>query len=448
MTPTVRAYLSAVAALFAGVLATFVLVNPTQWQANFSASEGQLSSWNETQATGVAVGCVLVVAACAVLLRAASTRPAWITTVVATAVLIAARLTVSGVSDLDQLTLLYYAKCLAGGVLLGATVAAVWSRPIARLVLVGAVGATFVVAHTAHVGWQPSTSVLGEPFWWILIPALVLAAVCTVVDDAAPGNVDRETVIGVIVAVVTLALAHRLLAEWIERQTGSQFRQWVVIALCLVLVVALTEFWARRLDSPFLLAATAVAAVTPFVATTLWWGHLRLTPWIPVAIGVVAVAAGVAISLLRVSPLVGLAALAVIPLFAAIEPTPDSRVWFLVQLAVLGLGIGLVLGSTLPDHAATAALGLAIPLLALVFTTGVRVTTVFETFTAFTPDRVDVIDYVRHDAYTGNHVEIALPQTPLFTLDRTAAVAMLLVVVFCALAIRGLRKEQPAPRPE
>lgn len=448
MTPTVRASLSAVAALCAGVLATFVLVNPTQWQANFAATESQLSRWNDTQSTGVAVGCVLVVVAGAVLLRASSTRPAWITAVVATAVLIAARLTVSGVGDLDQLTLLYYAKCLAGGVLLGAAVAAVWSRPIPQLMLVGAVGATFVVAHTAHVGWHPSTSILGEPFWWILIPTLVLAAVCVVLDDAVPERIGRDTAIGALAAVVTLALAHRLLGEWIDRQSGSQFRRWVVIALCLVLVVALTEFWARRLDAPFPLAATAVAAVTPFVATTLWWGHLRLTPWIPVMVGVVAVAAGVAVSLLRVSPLLGLAALALVPLFATIEPTPDSRAQFFVQLAVLGVGIGLTLGSTLPDSAATAALGLAIPLLALVFTTVVRVTTVFETFTAYTPDSVDVIDYVRTDAYTGNYVEIALPPTPLFTFDRTAAVAMLLVVVFCALAIRGQRRQQSTALPE
>ena len=72
--------------------------------------------------------------------------------------------------------------------------------------------------------------------------------------------------VGVLAAVVTLALAHRLLGEWIDGQTGSRFQEWVVIALCLVLVVALTEFWARRLGSPFLLAATAVAAATPFVA--------------------------------------------------------------------------------------------------------------------------------------------------------------------------------------
>ncbi|NKT44302.1 hypothetical protein GS676_15835 [Rhodococcus hoagii] len=446
MTPTVRASLSAVAALFAGVLATFVLVNPPQWRSSFNASEGQLSSWNAAVPTGVVVGCALAVVTCALLLRASSTRPAWIGAVVATAVLIAARLTVSGVGDLEQLTLLYYAKCLAGGVLLGAAVAAVWARPIPRLALVGAVGATFVVAHTAHVGWHPSTSILGEPFWWILIPALVLAAVCVVLDDAVPERIDRETAIGALAAVVTLALAHRLLGEWIDRQTGSQFRQWVVIALCLVLVVALTEFWARRLDAPFLLAATAVAAVTPFVATTLWWGHLRLTPWIPVMVGVVAVAAGVAVSLLRVSPLLGLAALALVPLFATIEPTPDSRARFFVQLAVLGVGIGLTLGSTLPDSAATAALGLAIPLLALVYTTVVRVTTVFETFTAYTPDSVDVIDYMRTDAYTGNYVEFA--PTALFTFDRTAAVAMLLVVVFCALAIRGQRRQQSAALPE
>lgn len=447
MTPTVRASLSAVAALFAGALATFVLVNPTQWQAGFNATESQLSRWNDTQSTGVAIGCVLAVVACAVLQRASSTRPAWIAAVIATATLIAARLTVSGVSDLDQLTLLYYAKCVAGGVLLGAVVAAVWSRPIPRIALVGAVGATFVVAHTAHVGWTPSTSILGEPFWWILIPALVLAAACAVVDDATPERIDRETAIGVLAGVVTLAVAHRLLAEWIDGQTGSQFRQWVVVALCLVLVVALTEFWARRLDSPFLLAATAVAAVTPFVATVLWWGHLGLTPWVPVAIGVVAVAVGVAISLLRLSPVIGLAALALVPLFTVVDPAPDSRARFLVQLAVLGVGVGLALGSTLPEHAGAAVLGLAIPLLALVFATVVRVTTVFETFTALVPDSVDVIEYVRDDADTGSFVQYHTP-TPSVAFDRTAAVAMLLVVVFCALAVRGLRKPPSAPRPD
>lgn len=438
MTPTVRASLSAVAALFAGALATFVLVNPTQWQAGFNATESQLSRWNDTQSTGVAIGCVLAVVACAVLLRASSTRPAWIAAVIAAATLIAARLTVSGVSDLDQLTLLYYAKCVAGGVLLGAAVAAVWSRPIPRLALVGAVGATFVVAHTAHVGWTPSTSILGEPFWWILIPALVLAAACAVVDDAAPERIDRETAIGVLAGVVTLAVAHRLLAEWIDGQTGSQFRQWVVVALCLVLVVALTEFWARRLDSPFLLAATAVAAVTPFVATALWWGHLGLTPWVPVAIGVVAVAVGVAISLLRLSPVIGLAALALVPLSVLIAPgATDNRVWLLVQLAVLGVGIGLALGSTLPGPAATAALGLAIPLLTLVFTEVVGVTTSFVTYRG------------AYEPLAGVPLSTGWTAiSPTTTLDRTAAVAMLLVVVFCALAVRGLRKPPSAPRPD
>ncbi|MFM1725954.1 hypothetical protein ABEU20_004577 [Rhodococcus sp. PAM 2766] len=438
MTPTVRVSLSAVAALFAGVLATFVLVNPTQWQANFAATESQLSRWNDTQSTGVAVGCVLVVVACAVLLRASSTRPAWITAVVATAVLIAARLTVSGVSDLDQLTLLYYAKCLAGGVLLGAAVAAVWSRPIPQLTLVGAVGATFVVAHTAHVGWHPSTSILGEPFWWILIPALVLAAVCVVLDDAVPERIDRETAFGALAAVVTLALAHRLLGEWIDRQTGSQFRQWVVIALCLVLVVALTEFWARRLDAPFLLAATAVAAVTPFVATVLGQDYLWLRPWVPAVVGVVAVAVGVAVSKWLRVPIIAVAVLALVPLSVLIAPAAtDNRAWVLVQLAVLGVGIGLALASTLPDSRAVAALGLVVPLLSVVFTAVVGATTSF------------VIYSGAYEPLPGVPLSTGWTAiSPSTTFDRTAAVAMLLVVVFCALAIRGQRRQQSAPLPD
>ena len=449
MTPTVRASLSAVAALFAGVLATFVLVNPPQWRSSFNASEGQLSSWNAAVPTGVVVGCALAVVTCALLLRASSTRPAWIGAVVATAVLIAARLTVSGVGDLEQLTLLYYAKCLAGGVLLGAAVAAVWARPVPRLALVGAVGATFVVAHTAKADWAPSTSALGEPFWWILIPALVLAAVCAVVDDATPERIDRDTALGVTLAAVTFALAHRLLGEWVDRQTGSQLQQWVVVALCLVLVVALAEFWARRLDAPFLLAATAVAAVTPFVATVLGQEYLRLRPWVSVAVGVVAVAVGVAVSLARRMPMIGLAVLALIPLSVLVAPgTTDNPGWVLVQLAALGVGIGLGLGSTVPNRAATGALGLAVPLLSLVFARVVGVTTSFVIYSgAYEP--LPGVPFARSqdDSYTGNRVLIN-SSMPTITFDRTAAVAMLLVVVFCTLAIRGQRRQQSAALPE
>ncbi len=378
MTPTVRASLSAVAALFAGVLATFVLVNPPQWRSSFNASEGQLSSWNAAVPTGVVVGCALAVVTCALLLRASSTRPAWIGAVVATAVLIAARLTVSGVGDLEQLTLLYYAKCLAGGVLLGAAVAAVWARPVPDSRSSARSARRSWSRNTAKADWAPSTSALGEPFWWILIPALVLAAVCAVVDDATPERIDRDTALGVTLAAVTFALAHRLLGEWVDRQTGSQLQQWVVVALCLVLVVALAEFWARRLDAPFLLAATAVAAVTPFVATVLGQKYLRLRPWVSVAVGVVAVAVGVAVSLARRMPMIGLAVLALIPLSVLVAPgTTDNRGWVLVQLAALGVGIGLGLGSTVPSRAATGALGLAVPLLSLVFARVVGVTTSF-----------------------------------------------------------------------
>ncbi|MCL2534235.1 MAG: hypothetical protein FWE39_08715, partial [Nocardiaceae bacterium] len=320
MTPNVRLYLSAGAAAFAGVLGTFVLVSRPQWKPLFAASERQLDDWNSTLPTGVAVGCVVAVLAYAALQRAGSARAAWVSAVVATAVLIAARLTMSGMGDLEQLTLLHYVKCVAAGALLGAAVAAAWARAVPRLTLVGAVAATVVVAVTAH-GVAPSTSVLGEPFWWVLIPAIVLAAVCAVVDTDTPARADAGTVREVIAAAVTLAVAHRLLGAWVDGQSESNFRLWVVVGLCLVFVVALTEFWARRLDAPFLLAATAVAAASAPMKTLLAQDYTRLEPWIPVTVGVVAVAAGMAAALGRPSPTVGVAALAALPLWIAIDPT-------------------------------------------------------------------------------------------------------------------------------
>ncbi|RVW01234.1 hypothetical protein [Rhodococcus xishaensis] len=447
MTSNVRSSLSGVAVLFAGILGTFVLISPPQSGSMFSATARQLEAWNRTLPTGIAVGCVLAVIAYAAMQRAASVRPAWIVAVVATAVLIAARLMVPGVSNLDQLTLLYYTKCVAGGVLLGAAVAAGWSRALPRLLLTGAVMSTFVVAHTAHTAWSPSTSMLGEPFWWVLVPALALAAVCVVIDTEEPARTDGTVVREVIAAVVTLTLAHRLLGEWIDGQSGSRFRLWVVVGLCLVLVVALTEYWARRLDSQFLLAATAVAAAAPFVTTVLAGGHLRLTPWVPVTVGVAAVAVGVSVGRWRPAPLAGLATLALIPLITAIDPTStDSQAWFLAQLAVLGVGIGLALGATLPDTGALAALGLVVPLLSLVFTTVVGTTTTFETFTAYAPltsrDTEPLRLYAESDSFLTALVDQSAPH---ITFDRGAAVALLLVVVFCALAIRGLRA-RPVPR--
>ncbi|MGF7119990.1 hypothetical protein [Rhodococcus sp. AG1013] len=443
MTTNARLSLTAVATAFAGVLGTFVLISRPQWGPLFSASERQLDDWNAALPTGVAVGCVVAVLAYGALQRAGSARPPWITAVVATAVLIAARLAVSGVSDLDQLTVLYYTKCVAGGVLLGAVVAAAWSRALPRLALTIAVAATFVVAHTAHSDWTPSTSMLGEPFWWVLVPAIVLAAVCAAVDTDTPARADAGTVREAIAAVSTLAVGHRLLSAWIDGQSGSRFRLWIVVGLCLVLVVALTEFWARRLDSPFLLAATAVAATAPMVTTLLADDHLRLQPWLPVAVGVTAVAAGVAIALRRPSPLIGLCLLAVIPLWTAVDPTAtDSRAWFLVELAVLGVGIGLALGSTLPDGGAVAALGLVVPLLSLVFTTLVGVTTSFVVYSGSYEPLPDVPFNMPNGLSTSEAIEIFVDSDPWpsnVTFDRGAGVALLLVVVFCALAIRGLR---------
>ncbi|QBJ95815.1 hypothetical protein ERC79_07420 [Rhodococcus sp. ABRD24] len=427
MISNVRAPLSAVAALLAGALATFVLVSPPEWRGAFSASGRQLESWLDTVPTAIAVATVLAVLAYAALQRAGSVRPAWISAAVASAVLIGVRLMVSGAGGVDQLTLLHYAKCVAAGVLLGATVAAVWTRPLPRLTFVAAVASTFVVAHTADTGWEPSTSTLGEPFWWLLIPVVVLTVACAVVDADAPAKADAALVRNVAAAVVTLALAHRLLGAWIDGQTtDSTLQQWVVIGVCLVLVVALTEFWAQRIESPFLLAATAVAAATALVASQLaQW--TRIEPWLAVVVGTTTVVVGLATSMRRPTPSIGLAVLALVPLSTAVDPDfGNEGVWLLVRLAVLGLGIGLTLGSTLPDSGAVASLGLVVPLLALVFTEVVTTTRTVITYNgAYEP---------LPGVPLSSGYDTLLPPAP----NRIAGIALLLVVVFCALAIRGL----------
>ncbi|CAM2978604.1 Integral membrane protein [Prescottella defluvii] len=442
---TAQTTLATAAALFSGALGTFVLISPREWRGEFNASGRQMESWLDTLPTAVAIGTVVAVLAYAALQRAGSVRPAWISGVVASAVLIAVRLSVSGAGGVDQLTLLHYTKCVAAGVLLGAAVAAAWARPLPRFALVVGVAATFVVAHTARADWTPSTSALGEPFWWVLVPTLVLAAVCAVVDADGPAESERDITLQAIAAVATLALAHRLLGAWIDGQTtNSRLQLWTVLAVGLVLVVALTEFWARRLDSPFLLAATAVAAATPFVTTlisrTVTQDYLREESWVLVVVGFAAVAASAAVARWRPAPVLGLAVLALIPLSAVIDPSPgNGRVWVLVPLAVLGVGIGVALGSTLPDSGALASLGLVVPLLSLVFAEVVGVTS---RFVFYSGSYEPLPDVPPSEGWT------AISFDSPVTFDRGAAVAMLLVVVFCALAIRGHRAQPSVPRPE
>lgn len=437
MTPTVRGSVYAAAAWFAATLATFVLANPPEWRGTINVTGRQLEWWLDALPTGSVIGAALAVPVCVALRRAHSLRPAWAAAVVAASMLSAARIALPGVSGLAEVTTLHYAKCLSAGLLLGAAVAAVWFRPFARFVLVTAVGSTFVVAHTAHATETPSVSTLGPPFWWLLIPALVLAAVCVVIDTAHVTTAPPDRImVQAIAAAVTLAIAHRTLGAWIDGQTAdSELLVWVFIGVCLALVTALTEFWARRLDSPFPLAATAVAAaaalVTPQIAR-----QFTLEPWLMVAVGVAAVAVGLAVAVRRPSRPLGFALLALIPLSTAIDPNlGDGRVWLLARLAVLGLGIGLALGSTLPDDGALASLGLAVPLLSLVFT-----------YVAQSDGAIAIYSgtHERPPHTEGGQFGVVEPYAPV---SHLAGVALLIVVLYCAVAIRRLRTH-PASRAE
>lgn len=428
MSPNVRAAPPTAAALFAGILGAFALSSPPEWYGAFTASSRQLQSWLSAVPTAVAIGAVTAVLAYSAVHHAVTRRRAWMTVAAAATVLIAIRFAVRGVGDIGGLTLLHYAKCITAGSMLGAAVAAVWSRAPARLALTVGVVSTFVVAHSAHADLTPSTSTLGEPFWWILVPALVLTAMCAVVDDGSPARTAPETVNRVAVAAAVIAGTHRLLGALIDRHDGSRLQLWILVGLGLVLVVAVTEFWARRLRSPFLLAATAVAAAAPFVTTLIAHEPLQRRPWTVVAVGGAAVAVGVVLAVRRPSPSVGLAVIAVVPVWTAIAPAPlDGTVWLLVELAVLGVGSGLALGSTLPRRGALAVLGLVVPLVSLVFTTLVDITT------TFTADR---------GTSAPAPVRALLSPPGDIAFDRGAAVALGLVVLFCLSAIRGVSVDE------
>ncbi|AQA24236.1 putative membrane protein [Rhodococcus sp. MTM3W5.2] len=109
-----REVLSALTALFGGVLAAFVLTNPPGGGWAVYTSDRELSRWVSSQPTGVAVGAVIAVLAYALLQRKGSRRIAWIAIAIATVLLIGARLAVPGVGGIDALIALHYLKTVAG----------------------------------------------------------------------------------------------------------------------------------------------------------------------------------------------------------------------------------------------------------------------------------------------------------------------------------------------
>ncbi|TJZ79396.1 hypothetical protein FCG67_07095 [Rhodococcus oryzae] len=462
-----REVISALTALFGGVLAAFVLTNPPGGGWAVYTSDRELSRWISSQPTGVAVGAVVAVLAYALLQRRGSRRIAWIAMAGAAAVILGMRLAVPGVGGIDALIAVHYVKTVAAGVILGAAVATVWGRRAGQLALTLGVLATFLTAHAFELVFPAqTTSTIGEPSWWLLGPMLVLAVVAAAVADGSTG-IQRATGRELRLAITTaasIALANRALLYWIDRQDyTSRVSSWIVIGLSMVLVLVLTWFAARTIDSTggrFLLAATGVAAASMPVLVDIGGPFPGIEHWQAVLVGAVAVAIGLRVAMTWRSTIGGLFVVALIPMVGAIWPNlGQDGSMLLVRLAVLGVGAGLAFGSSLPGTAAFAAVGLGIPFVSMVFHSAA---TVFTGVVAYGGSFDGAYAPLTSASQRGPYeAMLGIRREPTFTGgsfadifdipaydDRVAGIALLIAVLACAVGVRALARPTATPEPD
>ncbi|MFZ2175573.1 MAG: hypothetical protein WAW17_16360 [Rhodococcus sp. (in: high G+C Gram-positive bacteria)] len=446
-----REPLPAAAALASGALAGFVLTNPRSRAWTINASDREIDRWISSQPTGVAVALVLAVIAVAGLQRSGSRRTAWVVCAVCALALIGARWAVPHVGGIDILIALHFAKTAAAGVLLGASVAAVWGRRPSQLSLTLGVASAFLLASVQRLPrgeaayLEPtamSTSAIGEPPVWLLIAVVALAVVSAALAQPQfrVQRPDRRILLAAMAGALALALLNRLLGAWIEDQEfGEPLTIWLIVFFALVLVLACTEVVARRFpgtDGRFLLAATGVtAAAVPVL------DHLRnpivTTPApLVLGVGVLSLAAGIVVSVRVPSehrlPERGLCVAALVPAVSTVWPMlGNDGVGLLGRLVVLGAGAGFALASALPGSAPVAALGSALPFASLVF---VAATTVPRSLVVY--------------ASPGFEVSIVPSPASTAAADHLAGFAMLIVVAYCASSIRARRgtPEHTEPR--
>ncbi|NMD59723.1 hypothetical protein CJ178_12260 [Rhodococcus sp. ACPA4] len=376
-----RAILTTLAALASGALAAFALTNPPLQDWAIVASQSEIDRWISSGPTSVALGAVVAVLACALSQRSGSRRAAWIVVTAATAIIALIRVAVPDVAVLDLLITLVVLKSVAAGVILGCAVAASWDRTAARNGVLLGVIAGYLSAHAFGTGaGRMSTSAVGEPAWFLLAATAVLAVACAI--SAQSGFRIRRPDAGEIrvalIAVIALAIGHRILGSIVDRQEfASKGTAWVVMILCAAAALALTAIVARQLGEQsgaggkFLWAATALAAAsTPTLLVNGQFGQWASleSPWVVVLASGVAVALGLRLSK-RIPATVAVVILAAVPLSELLPfTTAHGAVSIVVKIAALGFGGAALLGALAPASLVDATLGLAIPFAAMTFT--------------------------------------------------------------------------------
>ncbi|MGB6181622.1 MAG: hypothetical protein WBF79_10305 [Rhodococcus sp. (in: high G+C Gram-positive bacteria)] len=382
-----RAAVSLLAAAAVGALGALAFAGPRSDTWPFTATVDDLIGWSSTQSTATTAGQALVVVtvALAAAFRLPTRIAPWILAAVFVAVLVFTKVAIPESASLAVFTALHVLKSCAAGLAVGFVLYATRHSRAGWVALAsGLLGGTLL----ASVGTTPatsafvatrldSTSVFGEPAWWLIGAAFVLVIAAAVLhrpigDDPeiSGGELARITVYAVIVALVC-----RLGVEFVG--TG-EYALWKAITVLVVAVIVVDRVAARWEAADARTVIVAVLATSSAIAVWNAGSRTLIDSRLLTVIGIAGVALGAAVAwrapMGRILLLVAAVLLAGVPLVVALV---DQDVVAAVALGVVAALIPIALTAASPDgpHASVRPLALSLPGLALLFAAAAPVPT-------------------------------------------------------------------------
>ncbi|SFA47326.1 hypothetical protein SAMN05444374_104188 [Rhodococcoides kroppenstedtii] len=396
----------AVAACASGALVAVAWSGPRTAQWPFAAGVDDLVRWQSAQSTATIVGQVLAVVVAALFLAVAgrARRLPWILAVVAIVLLAFTKVAIPQSASLSVLIALHGVKSVSAGVLLGLALHGVRRSRLGWFALAtGLLGGTAVAVASTRATTDgfvalriDSSSVFGEPAWW-LVGAAVAAAVAAATlpgpdqrrTESVPDvpDVPNRDLLRLVLYAVLVAVVCRVGVDVVG--TGEYSLAFAIAALVVTLVVI--DRVAARWDAPE--ARTVVATVLATTAAVASWNTLARTAssvTVLLAVGLVGLVVGALAAWLlpvgRVASWIAAVALAAAPAAASlldVEPAPAVALGVVaVALPVLLVGAAGSPGSHHPDrppafphapHPTVRPLALALPGFALLLSTAAPV---------------------------------------------------------------------------
>ncbi|MFW0872629.1 hypothetical protein [Rhodococcoides corynebacterioides] len=377
----------ALAACSSGALVAVAWSGPRTAQWPFAAGVDDLVRWQSAQSTATTVGQVLAVIVAAVFLAVAESarRLPWILAVVAIVLLAFTKVAVPESASLSVLIALHGVKSAAAGVLLGLALHGVRRSRLGWFAIAtGLLGGTALAVVSTRATTDgfvalriDSSSVFGEPAWWLVGVAAAAAVAAAVVPGIPPRppestpDAPRRDLLRLVIFTVLVTVVCRVGVEVVG--TGEYSLTLAITALVVALVVI--DRVAARWDAPD--ARTVVATVLATTAAVALWNTLARTTssaTVLLTVGLAGLVVGALVAWLlpvgRITSWLTAVALAAAPATAAlldVEPAPAVALG-VVTVAVPILLLAVAHGDGGP-HPTVRPLALALPGVALLLST-------------------------------------------------------------------------------